>query len=99
MVEHLAEREVQQRALGIERERALETRLRALDVAGLFLGQRELQQRADVARVVLQQRAKLLGRLRLLPKQREACARAPSARRDRRGAVAAVRFSSGTRVS
>ena len=78
MVEHLAERDVQQRALGIELERALQTFLRALDVAGLFLGQRELQQRAHVARVVLQQRAKLLGRLRLLAEQREGAPELPA---------------------
>ena len=71
VIENLAERELQQRAVGVERERALDALLRALDVAGLLFGERELQQRGDVVRGVLQQRAKLLGGLVLLAEQRE----------------------------
>ncbi len=77
MVEHFAQRPVQQRALGVELERPLEERLRLLDVARLLFGERELQQRADVVRAVLQHRAKLLRGLGLLAEQRERAAKLP----------------------
>ena len=69
---------MQERAAGIERQRALETRLRLLDVARLLFGERELEQRADVVRAVLQERAKLFRRVGLLAEQRERAAELPS---------------------
>ena len=65
-------------AAGIERDRALQPFLSAADVARLFLRHRQLEQRADVVRVVLQQRRKLFDRLRLLAKQRIRAAQLPA---------------------
>ena len=99
MIQHLAERDVQQRAVGIERERAFQTGLRALDVAGLLFGQRQLQQRGDVGRIVVQQR---IGIQRPPPRAARAartCDRAPTARRDPRDAARSRSRNSGIRVS
>ncbi len=78
MVEHFAERDVQQRARGIEHQCALEVVLRFVDVAGLLLGHRELQQRADIVAVVAQNRAEFRGGVFLLAEERERPAQLPA---------------------
>ena len=59
VVEHLADVLVHERALLVERERAIEPALRLLEIAVRLLGQAELHDRADVVRRVLQDRVEL----------------------------------------
>jgi len=68
MILDLAECDVEQRAVWIERERVLQAGLSALDVARLLFRQRQLQQPCDVRRMVTEERAKLTRRVVVLPK-------------------------------
>jgi hypothetical protein len=78
MVQHLAECELEERAVGIERERMLHAGLRPLHVAGLFLRERQLEQGADVVRLVLQEYTELFRRRFVLAEQRECATELPS---------------------
>jgi hypothetical protein len=71
IVEQLADVEIDDRAVRIECERALEPLLRLLETSAGLLGERELHERANVIRVMLEELGELADRFRQLPEQRE----------------------------
>src|SRR5439155_1981171 len=76
-VRDLAEVEVHQRALRIHRQRLIEPALRHLDVADRLLREAELDQRAEIVRVILQQRLELDDGVGVSPQQRVRAAQLP----------------------
>jgi hypothetical protein len=70
IVEHLPDVEMHERAVRVELARANEPLLGFLEIAAGLLGQAELDDRAEVVRVVAEQLRELGHRLGLLPEQR-----------------------------
>src|SRR4051812_45180464 len=66
MVQHFAEREMEERAFWIEGQRALQIVLRTLDRPRFLFGERQLQQRRNIVRRAGEQLAKLDGGVILL---------------------------------
>ena len=78
IVEHLAEIEARDRARGIEPDRVLEPVLRGAEIAARLLREPELDDGAEIVRVVPQQRRELGDGLVRLPEQRVRTAELPA---------------------
>jgi len=78
VVRDLAEIEMHQRALGIDGERLLEPAARDVDVANRFLGESDLDQRAEIMRVVLEQLLEFGDRVRVATEQRRGAPQFPA---------------------